>query len=498
MTAPRAARPRRELYVNTLVAWAWGQATLLTSVIALPLLTHVLPKPEFGLWAQLLALSALADLADFGMSSVFLRRIAAPQASRHADMTKGASQFYRGSSVLLAAVLLVVCLTPGGLVAPFDGKTQAPDLAALVIITAIVVNFACQPYAIHLMSRGRLDLAQTFGAGPAVIGTLATIVAAYVFKTALAVGAAYALTEVAFDAALVRTARRSASSSVSDRRGPGLSRALWREMAQESWGVLVIELISQLMLVVDATIIGHVVGASSVAIFAVAARAADFVRRFFTPFTQSLFVSLCRSGGADRALVDRHAAVLPWVIIAAGLALGCGVAAVGRGALTLIFGHGYGRAEVALIVMTVAATIRAAYMPAVRRIQADGALGTLPRWFAVGFVLHVGVALLLTSRWSVVGMAAAVLTTSVAFEAAPVVWSLRRHVGTEGGEGDTSRWQWRIAVLGCAGLLILAWLRAVSGTWTVVPSAILAAGWATVAAAALYRYIKSSRAVLIG
>ena len=70
------ARERRELFANTLAASAWAQGTLIASVLVLPLLTHFMPKAEFGLWAQMLSLNALATVADLGMSLVFLRRLA--------------------------------------------------------------------------------------------------------------------------------------------------------------------------------------------------------------------------------------------------------------------------------------------------------------------------------------------------------------------------------------------------------------------------------------
>jgi len=69
------SRFERDLYFATLLL------TLLASVLALPILTRFLPKAEFGLWSQLLALNALAIIADFGMSAVFLRRITAGRAS---------------------------------------------------------------------------------------------------------------------------------------------------------------------------------------------------------------------------------------------------------------------------------------------------------------------------------------------------------------------------------------------------------------------------------
>ena len=65
------ARDRSELFVNTVASWTWSQGTLVVSILSLPLLTHLLSADEFGLWAQLLSLSAAATVADMGMSLVF-------------------------------------------------------------------------------------------------------------------------------------------------------------------------------------------------------------------------------------------------------------------------------------------------------------------------------------------------------------------------------------------------------------------------------------------
>jgi O-antigen/teichoic acid export membrane protein len=492
-----ATKPRRELFVNTAVAWGWSQASLVASVIALPILTRTLSKPELGLWTQLLALSALADLADFGMSSVFLRRLTAGRSSEP-GITAGPAQFYGASSALLAVVLLTICLVPGGLVAPFEGKTHAPQLTAVVVIVPIVINLAVQPYAIRFLSRGRLDLVQLFGAGPAMVGTLATLVAAYVFGTALAVAVAYAVIEVAFDVAAILLVRWSSAYRY-DAGEPvgGPSRKLWWDMIKESWGVLVISLMPQLMLLADAAVVGHVVGPAAVAIFAVAARASDLVRRFFSPFTQSLFVSMCRARGSSRSLVDAHAFSLPWIVLAGGLAAGCAVVALGSHALAIVFGTGYGRAQPALVVLIAAATLRSLYLPGARLIQADAALGAVPRWFLVGLLVHIAIAIPLTSRWSVLGTAIAVLIAAIAFEALPTAFKLRRHLGARLTGRTDLLLQVILAMLAIMPLFGLAWLRLTAETAVIIVSGMLAVLLVGVTTKRLFDYMKASRLVVV-
>lgn len=197
------ARDGRELFANTIAVWTWSQGTLFVSILALPLLTRLLSKDEFGLWTQLLSLSALATVADMGMSLVFLRRITDGVDAGQASILQSATMFYRVSSAILTATLLLASLVPGGLLSPYMSHTKMPVLAALLVIAAIGINLRCQPCALRLLAQGRMDLEQIFGAGPAVAGTLVSILAAYWFATAVAVAIGYAAVEMAFDVGLV-------------------------------------------------------------------------------------------------------------------------------------------------------------------------------------------------------------------------------------------------------------------------------------------------------
>ncbi len=184
------------------------------------------------------------------------------------------------------------------------------------------------------------------------------------------------------------------------------------------------------MLLVDAAIVGRVLRAADVAIYVVAAKVADLVSRLFSPFSDSLFISLCRTRGSDRLAVERHVVALSWPAITAGLALGCAATALGGTLLTVVFGHGYGRAWGAIIVLLVAATVRNVYIPHIRTLQADAALGSIPLWFVGAFVTHVVSAVSLTTGWSILGTAIAVLVPVVLFQAWPVARATGRRART--------------------------------------------------------------------
>ena len=106
-TAKAPVRERSELFANTIASWIWSQGTLIASIISLPLLTRWLDSDEFGLWTQLLSLSALATVADMGMSLVFLRRITDGADADSSSVLRSAAAFYRTSTAVLTVVLVL-------------------------------------------------------------------------------------------------------------------------------------------------------------------------------------------------------------------------------------------------------------------------------------------------------------------------------------------------------------------------------------------------------
>lgn len=488
-------RSRRELYLNTIVSWAWAQGTLVASVLVLPLLTRLLTQVEFGLWTQLLSLAALSTVADFGMSAVFLRGITAPLAEGRRVDLKAAGVFYGTIGSLLLVVLLAVCLLPGGILAPFLGRTRYPQLTAILVIAAIVTNFTLQPYALRLLARGRVDLERVFGAGPAVVGTLATAGAAYWFGSALAVAAAYALVEVCFNAALVVLVRRLPALGhvklAREQRPP------WSSLASESWRVLTIGLTPQLTFLIDTVVVGHAIGPVGVAIYVVCLKVSDLIRRFFSPFTESVFISLCRSRGDRRQAVLRQATSLPLLITTSGMATGFMAIAVGPHILLLLFGRGYGKGEATLVILLVTATLQTMYTPWMRSLQADNALGHIPRSFLVGLIFHTALAVVLTERWGLPGTAVSVLLTTIGFELVPITLALRRRSHKAAPSRYTPLRQLGIGLSGMALVLIVGSYRFAIGTWSEELSVLGALACSIVAIVHLTKYLRSSRLLLV-
>ena len=465
-------RNRRELFANTIAAWTWSQGTLAASVFALPLLTHFLGTSEFGLWTQLLSLSGLATVADMGMSAVFLRRMTDGTDASQSSILQSATRFYRASSAALTVTLLLVSLVPGGLLSPYMSCTKMPVVTTILTVAAMGVNLRCQPSALQLLSRGRLDLNRIFGSGPAITGTITSIAAAYWFGTAAAVSIGYAAVEIAFDMALVLVARQYGRGSA----GPSthLAFAWWKRVLRESAGVLVINSVPSASLAIGIAVAGHMAGPAAAALYGVASKVGSLVPRSFMPFIESVFVALCRATPATRPAVARLAAQLSVVALASGATVAFIVAAAGPDGMRLVFGTGYGRSVWVVLVLVLTATIRSMYQPFLRNIQSENGIGSLRYWFLASIAVQIPLAIVAAARWSAAGAAIAVLACSALFEAVPTARRLSV-CQRPGGVASSAAFGQACAVTaaGCLALL-LAWGREQLGTVAIGASLVCA------------------------
>jgi O-antigen/teichoic acid export membrane protein len=488
------ARARSELFANTIAAWIWSQGALAVSILALPLLTRLLSKDEFGLWTQLLSLSALATVADMGMSLVFLRRITDGADAHGASTLQSATAFYRVSSAILTVTLLVACLVPGGLLSPYMSHTRMPVLAAILVIVAMGVNLRFQPYTLRMLTQGRMDLERIFGAGPAVAGTIVSVLAAYWFATAVAVAIGYTAVEIAFDIALMFVAYRRWPRSRID---SAVVRTLawWTRLWYESTGVLAIDLVPLISMAIGIAVVGHVVGPAAAAVYGLAWKVGSLVRRFFTPFSDSLLVSLCRAATTTRGAIARLAAQLSVMTLAGGATAAFIIVAAGPEGMRVVFGRGYGDGVWLVLVFVLTETIRSMYRPIYRKIQSENGIGSLRYWFAASMILQVPVAIVAATHWSTVGAAVAALACSAVFEAAPVARRLSAYHRSEGTGGKPVLREAGAVICAAFFVVLLAWGRQRLGTAIIGLSAIGAIAAGLLTFQQIVRYLAAARPV---
>jgi O-antigen/teichoic acid export membrane protein len=492
----RIARDRRELYVNTIASWTWSQGTLAASILTVPMLTRLLNQEEYGLWTQLLSLSAVATVADMGMSLVFLRRITDNADTDRASILRSAGAFYRASTTVLTAVLVLACALPHGLLSPYMAHTSMPLPAAFAVIAGIAVNLRCQTFALRLLARGRMDLIQIFGAGPAVTGTFATVLAAYWFGTTVAVAFAYAAVEILFDAALIITARQYAPKWRAAAPATSHTFAWWVRVWYESTGMLMIDIAPTISLLIGITVVSHIVGAAAAAVYGVAGKVGSLVRRFIMPFTESLFVSLCRENASTAGAVAVLLIRLAVLALATGIAVAFMVVAAGASGMRMVFGSGYASGVWVVLIMVLADTIRSTYRPFLRKIQSVNNVGSLRIWFVTSMVAQGPLAVLAATRWSTIGAAAAVLACTFMFEAVPTAWKLCAGHRLPGAASKPYLGQALAVLTAACFALLLAWGRQQMGAIAVAFAAAGAMTTGFFALVQVLRYLAAARPVL--
>jgi O-antigen/teichoic acid export membrane protein len=399
------------------------------------------------------------------MSLVFLRRITDSADADSASMLRSAAAFYRTSTTVLTAVLALACTLPHGLLSPYIAHTSTPLPAAFAVITGIAFNLRCQTSALRLLAKGRMDLTQIFGAGPAIVGTVATVLAAYWLGTAAAVAFAYAAVEIVFDVALVITANQYAPTWRTASPVTHHTFAWWVRVWYESTGVLLIDIVPMISLLIGITIVSHVVGLAAAAVYGVAGKVSSLVRRFIMPFTESLYVSLCRATASTRGTVAVLLVRLAIVALATGITVAFVVEAAGPSGMRIAFGSAYESAVGVVLVMIFADTIRSIYRPFMRKIQSENDIGSLRFWFVASIIAQIPLAVLASAHWSTIGAAIAVLACTFLFEAVPTAWKLCAGHRLLGPASKPVLGQ-ALAVLGtaCFALLLLVWRRGQMGT----------------------------------
>jgi O-antigen/teichoic acid export membrane protein len=257
-----------------------------------------------------------------------------------------------------------------------------------------------------------------------MVGTLATVLAAYWFGTAVAVAFAYATVEIAFDVALVITALHYAPTSRMLSPVTNHTFVWWVRAWYESTGVLMIDIVPMISMLVCVTVVSHVVGLEAAALYGVAGKVGSLVRRFIMPFTESLYVSLCRATASARDAVTVLLFRLAIIALATGITAAFVVVAAGPSGMQIAFGSAYGSSVWVVLIMIFVDTIRSVYRPFLRKIQSENGIGSLRFWFVASIIAQVPLAVLASARWSVVGAAIAVLVCTFLFEAIPTAWKL--------------------------------------------------------------------------
>jgi len=159
----------------------------------------------------------------------------------------------------------------------------------------------------------------------------------------------------------------------------------------------------------------------------------------------------------------------------------------------VIFGSAYAVGAATAVILTLATTFRAAYLPAVRQIQADAGLKAVHRWFVAGLVVHTAAAIAVAKTWGLPGIALTVLGEAVLFETVPVVVAVRRVASKR--QASTTRRQFVILSLAALGVLAVVPRSTFSWDGARYIAGVGAAVCLALGGVALIRYVLSLRSV---
>jgi O-antigen/teichoic acid export membrane protein len=275
-----SARP--SLLRNVLSNWGSTATAIAYSLVITPVVVRALDRELYGVWSFLNGLLAYSNLFYLGLGAAVIRYVA----QYHATGDRAALN--RLASVVLSvySVLGVVCFLAMAAVAPFvpriltgpphAGTAQAASLTAVLLGVRLFLMFIGSVFTGVLVARGRLDLNNLV----TVSGTLVRFVAVPLsvrsgnplLSLAVVVVATGALETVAQIALAFKVDPELAARPVFPRRAD--LRLLY------SFGLLsfLIQMAERLINYTDTTVIGVMLGAGSVALYAIPLQLAEYAR----------------------------------------------------------------------------------------------------------------------------------------------------------------------------------------------------------------------------
>ncbi len=399
-------------------------APLLVALIALPILTRQLGEERFGLLALAWAWLSYAGLLDFGLGRALTRVVATADAGEMLEAPLGA--YVSTSLVLLTAVGAVIGIL-GAVLAPWyvvsvlhvsDAmRTDAVISAVLFALTVPAITGASVPRAV-------LEARQQFRAVNFV--RLPVSIASFAVPLLL-LPLTVSLTAIAATIAVVRVwalwryrvlARAVLPPAAADQ----AARAHLRPLLRAGVWMTVSNVLGPLLVVADRFVIGSVISVSAVALYALPWEAVT--KLFIVPgaLTMVLFPAIARASTAEpEQLAPLHSASvrLLTLIVVPVCALACLLA---PWLLQLAGGRGYTGDSVAVLrILAVGVAANCVASVPFTLLQASGNA----KWTATLHIVEiVPFALMLwfgTSRWGIIGAAAAWTTRALA-DAVLMAW----------------------------------------------------------------------------
>ena len=324
MTSPAPRSPASNLIAGTATKYILLGINIAIGIWMMPFTVGHLGKSDYGLWMLVASMTAYFQLLDLGYGNGLVRQIAAADSvGDEAAMNEVVSTFvvvYGGIGALafgLVALLTVALIPRFPNLSPSEIATA--QWVMVVMGVRVAIGFPMTVFGAITTARQRFAL----NTGIAIVVSLVNAAVTYLVLTRghglrVLVPATTAVSLLAY----VAYSRAARAAFPALRLAPSLfSRRHLREVTSFSLYLFVIDIAIQLGFNLDNVVVGAFLGTSAVAVYAVAARVADYQRQLCNQFNGLLFPVVVGLG-ARADLSGLRATLLHGTRLAFGLVLG--------------------------------------------------------------------------------------------------------------------------------------------------------------------------------
>jgi O-antigen/teichoic acid export membrane protein len=373
-------------------------------------MARLVNQHDFGLLVlavNLLTTAAAVTIA--GADYATIRYVAAAK-------TSGAKRGAMMAPIRLVMTLnIFVAITVVAFAAPISKDFLGqPDFTRILRAAAVVLPLTvlAQMFSACLsgleQARGELVRKVVEQAGRITLGVLALVVGFGLIGAVLSMAAAAAVTAIAVGYVLLRSLPRGGrTESISG-----------RIVIRFAWPQAVGNVATQLWVLVAIAILSRSTDARTVALFGAAFAIAQLPLLVYNAFTYRFSPAIARLSdrGENESLDHLLKSVTRWVVIMAVPLFAVAIALPGP--LLQIYGSKYRPAALALAIMTIATLLNALAGPVERALIMTGRVKLEMATNLVATVVVIGVALVLTPRYGLIGAAISVLVYTIVRNAA--------------------------------------------------------------------------------
>jgi O-antigen/teichoic acid export membrane protein len=276
------AAPRPSLFRNVLSNWASTLLLIIYALVITPVVVRALDRELYGIWSFLNGLVAYSNLFYLGLGAALVRFVA----EHHASGDRAALN--RLASVVLSLYVVIGLIALGCMIlaAPYVPRMMAgslaPGTARAAVATAVLLGarllfmFVASAFSGVVVAEGRMDLFNLVGMSGTFVRFAAVPLVVRTTNPLLALAATVVVTSGLETAALAAMAFHVDPEL---RVRPVFPRAAELRMLYGfGFFSFLLQIGERLISYTDTTVIGFILGASSVALYALPLQLAEYAR----------------------------------------------------------------------------------------------------------------------------------------------------------------------------------------------------------------------------